>query len=615
MNKRGIYILLFIVIALGFFFQYTRLDGFLHLNPAANRFLHLEETYMDPDWGQAENLPVETYIVFYDPASVRSMYTLHNTQDMLLSKKKKIEAHPLQEKVTIDKAAQGVVIATGRVAEIASLPEILHYVEQGGTAVVLQEPVVTGDKAPAPELLQKLGINGLKGDGKAKSVTGLSLVTNFLIGGKGEKIMTGRSYMTMALPLSLTPEAIVHMTDSSGSVPLVWQEPLGQGNIYCYNGLEREDKSNRGLLMAMLAHCGTDTVYPVVGCKIFFIDDFPAPVPEGYYERIYNETGLSTSEFYRKAWWPFMKELAQKEKIKFTGVIIENYNDRVTPPFEPQGGRTARDALVVYGHELLNMGGEMGLHGYNHQPLVPPGYQDHEPEYVPWTSEQDMEDSLQELRRYVYNAYPKYSFEVYVPPSNILSPMGKEVLKQVFPELQIFASLYDGPADEHAYYQDFVREPDGRYDIPRVSSGYVPDQSAVYEEINTINAYGVFNHFVHPDEMFYEESAKWTWQEMRDSLSAFVHELGQRYPWLQAVTASESLPYFDTYYDLDYRIERSPEMLVLHCRKYVKEARFLVRSQRKLDHAQGCRVSKVEDGVYFVRVTDPVVRVYWQKGD
>lgn len=53
------------------------------------------------------------------------------------------------------------------------------------------------------------------------------------------------------------------------------------------------------------------------------------------------------------------------------------------PPFDPQNGRNARDALVVYGHDLLNMGGEMGLHGYNHQPLVPPGYQDHEPDYVP----------------------------------------------------------------------------------------------------------------------------------------------------------------------------------------------------------------------------------------
>ena len=75
----------------------------------------------------------------------------------------------------------------------------------------------------------------------------------------------------------------------------------------------------------------------------------------------------------------------------------------------------------------------------------------------------------------------------------------------MFPELKIFASLYDGPADEHAYYQDFRRERGGYYDIPRISSGYVPDQSAVYGEISAINDLGVFNHFIHPDEMFYEE--------------------------------------------------------------------------------------------------------------
>lgn len=612
MNKRGIYALFFVVVLLGCFFQYTRLDGFLHLNPAANKFRRIENLPVQVDWSQVENLPVENYIVIYDPTSVRSMFCRHNAERTLQAKKKHFESVDLRQSMAIPQDTQGVVVTTGRLGAVAALPQILQYVQQGGTLVVLQQLELEGDKPLAPETLRQLGITGLKGNGKPQSVTGLSMRTNFLIGAKGEEIVTGRSYNTYVLPVELGPEAVVHITDRSGSVPLVWQEPLGQGEMYFYNGVEREDKSNRGILMAMLAHCGTDTLYPVVGVKIFFIDDFPAPVPEGYYDKIYQETGLSTSDFYRKAWWPFMKQLAQREKIKFTGVIIESYNDRVHPPFEPQNGRNARDALVVYGHDLLNMGGEMGLHGYNHQPLVPPGYQDHEPDYVPWTSEEDIQAALTELRRYVYQAYPEYSFEVYVPPSNILSPMGKDALKKVFPELKIFASLYDGPADEHAYYQNFRRERGGYYDIPRISSGYVPDQSAVYGEISAINDLGVFNHFIHPDEMFYEESAKLSWKQMHDSLENFVRELSQRYPWLKAVTVSESLPYFDTYYDLDYRMERSPEMLVLHCRNYIRSARFLLRSQRTLDHVQGCRVNKVEDGVYFVEVTDPVARIYWK---
>ena len=65
---------------MGCFFQYTRLDGFLHLNPAANKFRRIENLPVQVDWSQVENLPVENYIVIYDPTSVRSMFCRHNAE-------------------------------------------------------------------------------------------------------------------------------------------------------------------------------------------------------------------------------------------------------------------------------------------------------------------------------------------------------------------------------------------------------------------------------------------------------------------------------------------------------------------------------------------------------
>ena len=39
MNKRSLYILLLVSFFLGCFFQYSRLDGFLHLGALSNRLL------------------------------------------------------------------------------------------------------------------------------------------------------------------------------------------------------------------------------------------------------------------------------------------------------------------------------------------------------------------------------------------------------------------------------------------------------------------------------------------------------------------------------------------------------------------------------------------------
>lgn len=139
MNKRGIYALFFVVVLLGCFFQYTRLDGFLHLNPAANKFRRIENLPVQVDWSQVENLPVENYIVIYDPTSVRSMFCRHNAERTLQAKKKHFESVDLRQSMAIPQDTQGVVVTTGRLGAVAALPQILQYVQQGGTLVVLQQ--------------------------------------------------------------------------------------------------------------------------------------------------------------------------------------------------------------------------------------------------------------------------------------------------------------------------------------------------------------------------------------------------------------------------------------------------------------------------------------------
>ena len=68
--------------------------------------------------------------------------------------------------------------------------------------------------------------------------------------------------------------------------------------------------------------------------------------------------------------------------------------------------------------------------------------------YVPWESQEDMEEAMRELRNYVKSAFPDYEFRFYVPPSNIMSPEGKAAIRKVFPEVIVFGALFDRPASE-----------------------------------------------------------------------------------------------------------------------------------------------------------------------
>lgn len=612
MRRQGIFWIISIVLLLGLFFQYNRMDGFLHLFTVANTRMSTEENSGTPWKGAAEVTP-DTYLIIYDPSSVESMFLRHETERMITEKKMKFQSVRNDTAVAIDTdSVRGVILATGDLVHVVSLPAVFSYVEQGGTAVLLTRLVQNPDMPMSQDTLSKLGISQLDDESKSFTAQGLTMQTDFLPGSKGVQVAGDIHYNTFVDSLTLLDSAVVHVSDYNGTVPLIWQQSYGKGSFYVYNGSIRPDKTNRGFLMSFLAHCGEDTLYPIVGCKIFFIDDFPSPIPEGYQEKIRNEYQMTTRNFYSRIWWPYMKQIHESEHVKYTGVIIESYGDQVQGPFKPIYEKEGRNAFLVYGNDLLSIGGEMGIHGYNHQPLVPPGYQDDEPDYVPWQSTNDMKEALTELNRYVHEAFPKYTFQVYVPPSNILSPQGKKTIEETLPDIRIFSSLYDGPSNEEAYYQEFKREDNGTYDIPRITSGYKPPELDLYFECTTITSIGVFNHFVHPDELFYEESKDLTWHMMSESLIAFLHQIDTRYSWLTPVTASESLPYFDSYFDLDYRVIHKPEELEIHCWQYVNSASFLLHSTKEIASTQGCSVQKAGDETYFVKVTEPEAHIYWK---
>lgn len=135
---------------------------------------------------------------------------------------------------------------------------------------------------------------------------------------------------------------------------------------------------------------------------------------------------MTVSDFYTNIWWPDMISLSDKYGIKYTGVIIENYEDDTTGSTERQSDSSR---FIYFGNKLLQMGGEIGYHGYNHQPLM---LSDTDYggafSYNTWTSDTAIEKSLDELMDFTENLFPRSERSVYVPPSNILSAEGRALL-------------------------------------------------------------------------------------------------------------------------------------------------------------------------------------------
>ena len=597
--KKEIWSVFIVTALLGVFFQINRMDALLYINPWQN---NLEEgNFLQAVGSQQQNR--ENYLLIYDPADVQSVLTRHIVEKIIHEQKKSIQSVPFYQPVVIDSKCQGVVIATNKLKNLAAMTSIEQYVEQGGRAAILRN--LQSELLPE-EMVAQLGIASL---GQEISVPGIQVTGDMFLGLQGFGFDSD-IYTTAVTDVMLTSDAVPQVTSQEGH-PIIWSHNSGQGKYIVCNSRERDDKNNYGIYTAILSQLKEDYIYPVMNMKLFFIDDFPSPVPEGNFERIYQETGLSTADFYRRLWWPEMLNNGEKYNVKYTGLIIENYGDQVKGPFMPLADVNARNSLIVYGRELLKAGGELGIHGYNHQSLAPAGYGQDSLGYATWKSQADMEESLRELKRYISDAYPGYEIHAYVPPSNILSPEGKAAVKNVFTDIKVYSSLWNGLATAKQYFQNFQLNADGTCELPRVTSGHVSASEKMWENYIVVNYNGVFSHFVHPDEIFYEESENLTWTMMKQGLTDLLSELQNRFGWLEPVTATEGYEKMKDYFQMDYRVTRSEDGIKINAWDFHQPLTFILRTDKKIGSVIGGSAQRVQANAYVLTVTDGDFEIKW----
>lgn len=597
--KKEIWMTFILVAVLGVFFQLNRMDTLLYIDPRNNNEDITGAGENGPDLA-IEALPREKYLVIYDPAEVQSVLKRHMVEKILHEQKKDVSRISLYQPEKFDASCQGVIIATGRLKDVRCLPAIEQYVEQGGSVMLISQ--LQADMLPEG-MMKKLGIASV---GNEASVYGIRVPGNMYLCLQGFGFDSA-SYSSAVARTALLPEADVEVTSGDG-MPIVWSHGSGRGRYWVCNSRERDDKNGYGMYAAMLGQLQEDCVYPVMNMKVFFIDGFLSSIPAGEFDRIYQETGLNAAEFYRKLWWPEMLNNAEKYDWKYTGMIIGSYNNQVKGPFLPL---EARNALIVYGRELLKSGGELGVYGYNQQSLAMAGYGQEHFGYSAWESQQDMEESLKELKRYIEDVYPGYEIRSYVPPSNIFSPEGKSALANVFPHMRVYASRYNVVSGAKEYCQDFRVNPDGTCELPRTSSGYAPAPEDIWESYNVINYNGIFSHYVSSTEIFYSESKDLSWSVRRNGLRELFADMDRRFDWLEPVTASEAADIMTNYFAMDYRVERSAAGMKLHCWHFSRPVSFILRTGREIRSVQGGRARRIQQNAYLLTAEEPELSLEW----
>ena len=438
----------------------------------------------------------------------------------------------------------------------------------------------------------------------------LYIEPDFMIGGGREYII--EEPFDSALKVDLSEKAKVHVSrkEGPGVLPLIWEHAYGKGKFVIDNfGIY--NKVTRGLYAASYNLLGKVASYPVINGSVFYLDDFPAPVPSGdgkYVKRDYN---LNVADFYTNIWWVDMLSFVDKYGIKYTGATIENYEDDTSGNVH---GQDDISRFVYFGNMLLRSGGEIGYHGYNHQPLSPKSL-DYKDVYSYHTWEESaMVSAMKELVRFNEELFPNVEKSVYVPPSNVLSAEGRKVLVEEIPEIKTIASNYF-PGD-FAYDQEFEWASDGMVEQPRIISGGMLDDFMQLAAFSELNMHFVNSHFIHPDDTLdVDRGAELGWAVLKSNLEHYISWLKSSAPDLRDLTGSQLSGAIQRYSALVPKQKNTATGIEWTFDHFYDEVYLFVRINEGQvgSHVNGGTLTHLTGNLYLLKATQAKVTMDWSE--
>lgn len=488
------------------------------------------------------------------------------------------------------------------------LTDIMSWVSAGGSLMLGMTP---DNSNYLQAIASKLGIESAGYD----YATAESIVPSddFMLGG-GERYEFSDPFDS-SLSVSLRETAHVWAKTGDAGTPLIWSNDCGSGHtVVCNIGIY--DKVMRGFYASAISLLGDATAYPVINSAVFYLDDFPSPVPSGDGTYIKRDYGLSIADFYAKVWWPDLQKLAQKYGIRYTGVMIENYEDAVNQTEPARQADTTQ--FRYFGGMLLQMGGELGFHGYNHQPLA---LWDTDYgtlyDYKTWKNKETLVASLNELIAFQDEVLPNAHGSVYVPPSNILSARVRKLIGTDVPRIKTIASTYFEDGTDLPYVQEFGVASDGIVEQPRIVSGGMVDDSYMrLAAVSELNMHYVSTHFMHPDDLFDpDRGAKEGWEVYKGGLIDYLDWLTKSAPDLRRQTGSECSGAIQRFSSMTVSVDTSADAWTLNLGNFHDEAWLMFRANNGEPGAvTGGEITHLTGDLYLVKATDKTVTIARKEG-
>ncbi|MBH1941528.1 DUF2194 domain-containing protein [Mobilitalea sibirica] len=382
--------------------------------------------------------------------------------------------------------------------------------------------------------------------------------------------------------LTLNPSVNVLMEDTN-KVPMIYSHGYERGKVVVINGSLMDNISSGGFFSSALGELKGDLIYPVIGVKTVYLDEFP-PIQSMDDIKSNQLYGRGAESFLRDVLWPELLRSSSRYDIKYTAGILSFVDKENNLLLENE--RLTKYLLK----EILRYHGEVILQG-------------------------DFSNSSSfrtNLLSHYYNEFkrmfPNYKISGY---SVLYGKTNQDILKtvsEVLGGIYTVRGFYQGDETTQTIQKFEVKDSFVHY--PVISSGFSKSHGMFYEFLSGLSLYGVVSHSFNIRTLFQEKDSSWT------RLSDEFNDLAEAYfgttSWLKAKTLSESAKNTKAYYSLKMSVEYKEDYIKVYCSDFRSGQAFFLRSYKNIKELSGGQATKINDSYYYIEAIEPELIIFYQ---
>lgn len=360
---------------------------------------------------------------------------------------------------------------------------------------------------------------------------------------------------------------------------ILWRNSVDTAKIFCVNGDYLADISAVGILDAMMGETYDYDIYPVINAQNLVIADLSAFVSENE-EEMQKRYSQSAQAVYQEIVWPSLTSIASRTGAKMTCMMTPQFT--YTDEEEPDG-----ENVTYYLKRLKEEHAEAGLSADSREGIP-------------------LSEKIKQDQTFWQTYAPSYRFlSLY---ADGVKSIGEESALPA--EIRTVALGSGASGQAVGYLNENVTLQ------PSTSSGirhtFLDDFKVKCME----TALGYSNITLDLYSVTYPEGDEDSWEKMSKKIAANLGTYWKAYEAFDATTLTESDVRIRRFLALDYKQQRTGNVIILSLEHREDAAWFLLRLHgEEVTEVAGGSFEEVEDGVYLILAEEDEVSVEVQTGE